>query len=421
MPAEGVRVDSESDFKPKLRNIEPVHLAVNGRRVVGLKDPLQLKDQMVCFPHETLPVVAMLDGRHSLRDIQEELTRRSGRLVFLEDIKAVVKALDGAFLLEGASFQEAFNKKVAEYRGKPFRPASHAGTAYNADPQALRDELHGFFVTENGPGIPELGSDARRPVGLIAPHIDIRAGGRCFAAGYHALAQGQPSDLYVIFGTGHAGLQGIFSATNLDFQTPLGTVETDRNLVRELSEMLGCDIAAEEILHATEHVIEFQVVFLQYMFAGKRPFKILPVLCSFSHHLFGNDPAFSRDREMFEKFCTAVKEICRRTSGTVCFLASADLDHIGPRYGDQFAPHAGTVSQALEKDEKLLQCLERIDLDGFIRGVAEENDARRICGFSPITMMFHCMEASQGKLLALDHARVDDKNSFVSFTSMIFY
>jgi AmmeMemoRadiSam system protein B len=293
--------------------------------------------------------------------------------------------------------------------------------SYSADPHMLKDELRAFFVSEDGPGIPELCSDARHPVGLIVPHIDIRAGGKCFAAGYHSLAQGQPSDLYVIFGTGHAGLQGLFAATTLDFQTPLGIVETDRELVRHLSSMLGCDIAAEEILHATEHVIEFQVVFLQYMFAGKHAFKILPVLCSFSHHLFGSDPAFSQDRDMFERFCNAIKEICRKDSRSVCFLASADLDHIGPRYGDQFVPHAGTVRETLENDQKLLQCLERIDLDGFIKHVADENDARRICGFSPITTMFHCMEASQGKLLALDHARVDDKNSFVSFTSMIFY
>ncbi|MBI4965268.1 MAG: AmmeMemoRadiSam system protein B [Desulfomonile tiedjei] len=414
-------MDPESDLKPRLRNIEPVQLAVNGRTVVGLKDPLQLKDQVICLQPEALPIVAMMDGRHSLRDIQEELTRRTGRLVFLDDIKAVVKVLTEGFLLEGEVFQEAFARKVAEYRCKPFRPASHSGMSYSADAQELQEELRDFFVRENGPGIPDFYSDARRPVGLIAPHIDIRAGGSCFAAGYHALAQGQPSDVYVIFGTGHAGLQQCFTATTLDFRTPLGTVETDREMIHELSELMGCDVAAEEIMHATEHVIEFQAIFLQYLFAGRRPFKIVPFLCSFSHHLFGDDRAFSRDREIVERFCSALKEVCRRSSKSICFVASADLDHIGPRYGDRFVPHQGTVSKALEKDRKLIQSLERVDLDAFIRGVAEENDARRICGFPPITTMLSCMEASQGKLLALDHALVDDKNSFVSFTSMIFH
>lgn len=414
-------MDPQSELKPKLRNVEPIHLAVNGRTVVGLKDPLQLKDQVVCLQPEALPVVAMMDGRHSLRDIQVELTRRTGRLVFLDDIKAVVKVLEEAFLLEGEYFREAFANKVAEYRCKPFRPASHAGISYSADPQTLEAELRNFFVAENGPGMPELYSDARRPVGLIAPHIDIRAGGKCFAAGYHALAQGQPSDVYVIFGTGHAGVQQIFTATTLDFQTPLGMVETDRELVQELSQMLSCDIAAEEILHGAEHVIEFQAIFLQYMFSGRHAFKIVPVLCSLSHRLFDDEGALNQDREFFDRFCNAMREICRRSSKSVCFVASADLDHIGPRYGDQFVPHNGTVRESLEKDRQLLRCLELVDLHGFIQGVAKENDARRICGFSPITAMLSCMEASQGKLLSLDHARVDDQNSFVSFTSMIFH
>jgi hypothetical protein len=31
------------------------------------------------------------------------------------------------------------------------------------------------------------------------------------------------------------------------------------------------------------------------------------------------------------------------------------------------------------------------------------------------------MKASEGRLLSLDYAKVDDRNSFVSFSSMIFY
>jgi AmmeMemoRadiSam system protein B len=62
-----------------------------------------------------------------------------------------------------------------------------------------------------------------------------------------------------------------------------------------------------------------------------------------------------------------------------------------------------------------------MDVAGFVRTVARENEARRICGFSPIATMLHCMEASEGKLLALDYAQVDDRSSFVSFASMIFH
>jgi hypothetical protein len=285
----------------------------------------------------------------------------------------------------------------------------------------LQQDLTAFFEGNNGPGLPQYRSTPRRPVGLIAPHIDISSGGACFAKAYHALAEGQPSDIYVILGTGHAGVEAKFTATRLDFQTPLGTVRTDRDFLDALSVKLGRDAAAEEILHATEHVIEFQVVFLQHVLARNHSFAVVPILCSLHHHLFSGTEAFAEERRLFEEFCMALKDICRESGKTVCFIASADLDHIGPRYGDSFVPHKGTVAGALEKDEDLLRGLERMDVDGFVRTVARENDSRRICGFSPIATMFHCMEASQGKLLALDYAQVDERSSFVSFASMIFH
>lgn len=411
----------DTDYKPKLRNVEPVHLSVSGRVVVGLKDPLQLTDHMICLEKQALPVVALMDGRHTLLDMQVELTRQAGRLVFVNEIESVVKVLNDACLLEGDCFQSAYAEKVAAYRQLPFRPASHAGMSYSADADDLRAELDAFFVADGGPGLPEYFSDSRRPKGLIAPHIDIRAGGACFAKAYHALAQGQPSDIYVILGTGHAGIDAGFTATSLDFQTPLGTVRTDRDFLDALSARIGRDAAAEEILHAAEHVVEFQVVFLQHVLAERHPFTVVPVLCSLSHHLFSGMEAMNEQRRLFDEFCCALKDVCKDSARTVCFIASADLDHIGPRYGDAFVPHKGTITSTLEKDEELLHMLERIDVDGFVGTVARENDSRRICGFSPIVTMFYCMEASHGKLLALDYAQVDDRNSFVSFASMIFH
>ncbi|MGB6066498.1 MAG: AmmeMemoRadiSam system protein B [Desulfomonilaceae bacterium] len=412
---------TDPDYKPKLRSLDIIHLVVEGRPVIGLKDPLQLREETVCIGREAVPVVAMFDGQHSLRDIQVDLTRRHGRIVFLDDLQAILERLNDAFLLEGDRFRQAFENKVAEYRRRPSRPASHAGTSYSADPETLRNELSSYFTGDGGPGLPEFFSDQRRPVGLIAPHIDIRAGGRCFAAGYHALATGQPSDVYVILGTGHAGVEGLFTATTHDFETPLGTVPTDRQLLSELSSELGRDTASEEILHATEHVIEFQVIFLQYLFGGRHPFTIVPILCSLSHHFFSDDGRFLSQRQALESFCLGLKEVCRRSSRSVCFVASADLDHIGPRYGDSFNPHEGTIAECLEKDAVLLTSLEKVDLEGFIGQVARENDSRRICGFSPITAMLHCMDASEGHRLALDYARVDVDNSFVSFASVIFH
>ncbi len=414
-------MELDPEFCPKLRSVEPVPVMVRGRQAIGLKDPLQLGEGMVCVQREALAVLALLDGKHTLRDIQERLTRQSGQLVFLENIQTILDKLDEALLLDDARFRQAFQVKVEDYRKRPFRPSSHAGLSYSANAEDLKRELDELFTGDGGPGLPDFFSGTERPKGLVAPHIDVRAGGRCFAQAYHALATGQPSDVYVILGTGHAGVEGMFTATTLDFQTPLGLAHTDRDFIDALSEELGRDAAAEEILHATEHVIEFQLIFLQHIMSGRHSFSIVPILCSLPHQIFDQDGIPQPNRPIFDQFCHALREVCRKSSKSICFVASADLAHIGPRYGDTFVPHQGTISDVLKKDSEALAHVERLDVKAFIRSVALENDSRRICGFPPITTMLHCMDATEGRLLSLDFAQVDDRNSFVSFTSMIFY
>ncbi|MFC1834240.1 AmmeMemoRadiSam system protein B [Thermodesulfobacteriota bacterium] len=414
-------MSGDEEKLPRLRNVDVIQLALEGRPAVGLRDPLQLSDMMVCVGQEALPVLARLDGLHSMRDLQWELTRNSGRLVFTDSVQEMLDRLDEAFLLENERFREALQRKVVEYRKSPFRPSSHAGLSYSDDTETLTSDLNGFFTGPGGPGTPEYFSQDRRPKGLVAPHIDIRSGGACFAHGYHALASGKPSDLYVIFGTGHAGVADLFSATSLDFQTPLGTVRTDRDFLRELSDSLGQDACAEELLHATEHVIEFQIVFLQHVFGGRHNFEVVPILVSLSPLFFDSASGFEAQKAHVKNFCNAVKEACRKTSKSVCFIASADLDHIGPRYGDGFQPSRGMVSEALEKDREMIGHLEKLNVAGFIDHALRENDSQRICGFSPITAMLHCMDASSGHLLDLDYAEVDDQKSFVSFCSVVFY
>ncbi len=414
-------MDNDHLEKPRLRNVEPVQVSLQGDIAIGLRDPMQIADQIVCIQPWAFPIVQLFDGHRTLLDIQAEITRMSGVVFPVEDIKALVAALDEAFLLETDRFKQAFHKKVTDFRNLPFRPARHAGMSYSSDPDSLRCELDSFFLAESGPGLPDFFTEKRRPKGIIAPHIDVRVGGPCFAKAYHALANGEPSDVYVILGTGHRGVNGMFTATNLDFESPLGMVRTDRNFIRNLSLELGFDCAAEEILHADEHVIEFQTIFLQHLFGSRRHFTIVPILCSLSHLYFDSTSRFSERLRFFDAFCEAVKRVCAGLDKKVCFIASADLDHIGPRYGDSFIPQQETVNQALERDHMLLKRLENMDLGSFIDRIVQDNDSGRICGFSPITTMLRCMDAAEGRLLGLDYAHVDDESSFVSFSSMVFY
>jgi MEMO1 family protein len=406
--------------KPKLRLVDMVPALVKGQKFIALKDPLQVCPNTVGFPENILPLLLMFNGANTMLDIQEALTRQSGRLVFMDQITAVVSRLDELYLLETTRFEEALARKVADYRELPFRPASHAGMSYSADPEALKAELDSYFSHPKGPGMPGKGSLPDTPKGLIAPHIDVKSGGPVFAHAYSRLAQAKPADLYVILGTGHAGVRDMFTATSLDFQTPLGTVKTDKDFVANLSRQLGRDCAGEEILHAAEHVIEFQLIFLQHVLGNDHRYQIVPILCAISHHYFDGDGEFTGKHSQFKDFCAALKAVCKASGKSVTFIASADWDHIGPRYGDSFIPDHRSVAGALERDRGLIVLLERMDVENFTTGIIRQNDSARICGFSPIVTMLHTMEAEKGELLSLDYTTVDDRNSFVTYASMVF-
>ena len=53
-------------------------------------------------------------------------------------------------------------------------------------------------------------------------------------------------------------------------------------------------------------------------------------------------------------------------------------------------------SDVLEKDMESLGYLQKIDVQDSSGQLSEEQDSRRICGFPPITTMFHCMDAKTG-------------------------
>ncbi|MBL8150849.1 MAG: AmmeMemoRadiSam system protein B, partial [Blastocatellia bacterium] len=107
----------------------------------------------------------------------------------------------------------------------PIRRAKHAGVSYPADSKTLEQKLDSFFV--EGAGIPNFTAKADSPKvkAIISPHMDLRCAGSCYSWAYKELAEKSPEiDTIVILGTSHYGCTNLFSVTDKNFETPLGTV-----------------------------------------------------------------------------------------------------------------------------------------------------------------------------------------------------
>ncbi|MHC1743827.1 MAG: AmmeMemoRadiSam system protein B [Syntrophobacteraceae bacterium] len=402
---------------PKLRyGLEAIPFEHENQELILLRDRMGYCDTPLVLSQPLLLILMQMDGQHSFRDIQEVFARATGELLYTEKLQEIVDTLDNALFLENERFAEHTRQVVTRFLEDPIRRMHLDGKSYPEDPDQLRHQLDGFFSeTLGGPGaiaFPPPGG-ANPLLGIVAPHIDLQAGGPCFAHAYKVIAESCPPDTWVILGTGHEPIENYFSLTAKDFETPLGTVSCDRAFAQALSRGMGRDFHASEFNHAREHSIEFQALFL----ACYQPrANIVPILCAFS------DEDWVEDRAFIDETAELLRRLAAESGRSVGFLASVDLAHVGPRYGDGFEPDISTVTEHLAADRMLIEDLERCDAGGFMHRIQREHNRRKVCGVAPLYMLAKILEGrASGRMLHHAHATVDSQKSFVTFASMAFF
>jgi AmmeMemoRadiSam system protein B len=403
---------------PKLRPLEALPHTDRGKPVIMLRDPTHLAPEMLVVSPEVYSLLPLLNGENSVLDIQTELTRRRGEIVFREHVVSLLSHLDKAHFLDNENFRYYHNDLEERFRNARVRPAFHAGMSYPAEQNELIRMLDSLYLSEEGAGTPGPVSKMRARA-LVVPHIDLRLGGAVYTHAYRVLAECRPPDLFVIIGTCHVGLPNLFSLSGKNFETPLGLTQADQEFLQVLNEVSDTGPFEEDLSHRSEHTIEFQLLFLQHVFRN-RNLKVLPVLASFSYHDLEPSEEQSGRRELFRKFVEGLERAEQRSGKQVCYIASVDLAHMGPRYGDPFQPSEELIAETTAKDQQMLQALTSSDAAGFFEYIKDEQDRRRICGFPPLYTLIHLLGKQRGRLLSHAHSKMDEKGSFVTYASLAF-
>ena len=404
----------------KLRPVEATPAEHQGQRVLRLTDPLRLSEAVLFAPVALVPVLSLLDGRHTFEDIRQQCKSRHGMDVSEEIYLDMVSSLDEAHFLEGEGFVSWSASLRDAYLSAPVRPGFLAGKSYDADPVLLRSHIDGFFTGADGPGMPAKNSrDPAKPLrGLVAPHIDFHRGGATFAWAYKSVAEQADADLFVVLGTVHAPTKYIYNLTAKSFETPFGVLETDAGFVEELSEKLTVNSFQDEFAHRGEHSIEFQTVFLQYLFADARPVRFVPVLVGSFHRFVAEGRSPQGDAQV-EAFVAALRETIaahRQNGGKVCLIASVDFAHVGPQFGDESPVDETRFEELARADGKSLEAVCGGDAEAFYWSVAEDGDARNVCGLAPIYTMLRVLDDCEGEVLR--YSQWPDPNGTVTFSSV---
>ncbi len=396
----------------------------DGKTMIVVRDPFELdKRGTVTISTAALPLLSMLDGSHSAEEIRLKLveqTARAGQLtsIPLELVESMIRGLDEAYLLDNERFHDAHRKLIEDFTALRVRPAALAGKSYPEDKNKL-EELIDSLLASGGENEKVQELEGKTILAVVAPHIELNVGRKIYSAGYGAL-KGRSYDRVIILGVGHSMEHGLFSITDKDYTTPLGTVPTDRLLATRLKKSAGTLATEDDINHRSEHSIEFQLLFLQRVLEG--PFKVLPVLCS---SLFGEliPNKYKRPREIkgLAVALDCLGEMLSDPGSKTLVVAGVDLSHVGPKFGDT-KPAIQITAESSRHDRTLLTALTALDVESFCAEGTRVTDRYHVCGFSVLSMLLEILpEGVQAVELGYHVWHEAPTWSSVSFAAAAFY
>jgi AmmeMemoRadiSam system protein B len=242
-----------------------------------------------------------------------------------------------------------------------------AGQFYAGDEITLRNQIKDCFLQNLGPGeIPELTTPGERTVkGLVSPHAGFMFSGPVAAHGFAALVKDGFPETFIVIGPNHQGMGRGVAVTTHDFETPLGVIETDKELAKALqNDLIEDDLTA----HKFEHSIEVQVPFIQYFSISA---KFVPICMLMQDH---------------GTAANVGKVIAEAIEGKdVVIIASTDFSHY-------VSPEKAERDDMLAVDQIL-----KLNPKGLEDTVRENRIS--MCGFGPVMAMLEAVGGSEAQLL----------------------
>ncbi len=394
------------DALPAIRPLEVTASEGAGGRTFHLRDLLGVVPDPLALGGEAYLVASCLDGRRDVAGVRAEVRRLSGREVPAALVRQVAARLDAHGFLASDRYRALAARARARFRARPARPPACAGGCYPAEPRALAAFLDRLL--DEAPGAAAPGELSL----LVAPHVDPPRGRAVYGAAYRTLRAGAAScDTFVVFGTAHASPPHAFALTRKGYDTPLGAVEADVEVVDAIAGAIGEDEAFEdELVHAGEHSIEFQALFLRHLFGPR--IRIVPVLCSLL-------PRAARELPVVDRFHDALAAALRGRAS--CVVAGADLCHVGVRFGDPRGPDAEERRRHQAEDLRPMGHAVAGDPDAFLADALADDDRRRLCGAAPVYHALRAAPGRRGALLAYGQAHDEAEGSLVGFAAAARY
>ncbi|MBI5309155.1 MAG: AmmeMemoRadiSam system protein B [Planctomycetes bacterium] len=263
------------------------------------------------------------------------------------------------------------------------RPAAVAGSFYPGNAHQLLADIEGYMT---------IVAEKHSVLGVLSPHAGYRYSGRVAGELYSRITI---PDTVVIIAPNHTGYGVPYSLwPGGPWQTPLGNVETNDEVVEELAR--SCDILEKDRdAHLCEHAAEVQIPFLQHF----NPYvKIVVMVVS------------SQNISDLRYIGTCLSRVLQRVSPQALVVASSDMTH----YESQ--------ADASKKDKIAINEILSLNEDGLYNKVNALGIT--MCGICPAFIMLVCSKARGAKKAELVRYETSgnitgDYNSVVGYAGIM--
>jgi MEMO1 family protein len=280
--------------------------------------------------------------------------------------------------------------------GNPSRLPAVSGIFYPSEPLELQRLIEQSFRDQKfGPGKIPPSEFKRRIYGIVSPHAGYVYSGAVAANGFYEVSS-MDFDNVVMIGPNHYGIgTGVATMRNGVWETPLGGIEINPDLVSEISKSGIIDF--DDFAHSRDHCLEVQIPFLQYIKKNKK-IRIVPII------LIMQDIRTAMD------IGEAIAQSIRNTSNAL-LIASSDFTHYESN------------DEAHRKDSELIKAILSLNISEFYTVL--DRLAVSACGYGAIASVMKAAKdlgATKGELLkyATSGNVIGDMSAVVGYSSIIF-
>lgn len=270
-----------------------------------------------------------------------------------------------------------FSGKTQNHIRKP----AVAGRFYSGSKTILKEEIDIFFKEAKPPIKPDF-----TPNAIIVPHAGYVFCGKVAASGFNQIPDNSDIRRVFILASSHQmHFPGASVYCTGNYETPLGVVEVDKAIGKDLTESNNL-FSCREDAHLFEHSLEVQLPFLQVRL--RNDFKLVPIILG------------TQKPDECRQMARTLQPFL--TSGNL-FVVSTDFSHY-PDYYNAVSNDRNTTEAILSKSpDKLLKTLEenkRKEIPGL---------ATSLCGWTSVLTLLYMIQDTLCEAKWIDYQNSGDQ------------